>query len=423
MLSVGATESFTAEERARLAPYFTNVDAPVFALVNLPEVVKGALFARYSRSPKSLRRLFLDEFAERPWRAWRPRGASARPGRSGSSSASSSSTGTTRSRSWAASTSRARASPTSSRSSSSGAASWPTSSSRPAMCPTRTGPADAGATTSRRKSAGRRSSASSRRRSICVRDVRPVARADAGALSPTPPASAVGCRGRLPEHHPGKGARHPPRAPSGRDAVERGTLRHGPGVRGPPAPTPGSPLAEARACADLMLTELRKVIPAFLRRVDTADRGGAWSDYLAATGAAAASAAARALGPLAPEPRPECPRGLRSRGRDEGRRRRALRRLGPAGRPAARARPADVRRGAGGGPARVRGRARNRRHKPGRAFERTSYRFDILTDYGAFRDLQRHRLLTLEWQPLGPRHGYAVPAAIEEAGAGATGDG
>ena len=34
----------------------------MFALVNLPEVVKGALFARYSRSPKSLRRLFLDEF-------------------------------------------------------------------------------------------------------------------------------------------------------------------------------------------------------------------------------------------------------------------------------------------------------------------------------------------------------------------------
>ena len=55
-------ESFTAEERARLAPYFTSLDGPVFALVNLPEVVKGALFARYSRSPKSLRRLFLDEF-------------------------------------------------------------------------------------------------------------------------------------------------------------------------------------------------------------------------------------------------------------------------------------------------------------------------------------------------------------------------
>jgi thymidylate synthase ThyX len=59
----------------------------------------------------------------------------------------------------------------------------------------------------------------------------------------------------------------------------------------------------------------------------------------------------------------------------------------------------------------------NRRHRPGRAFERTRYRFDILTDYGAFRDLQRHRLLTIEWQTLTPDHGYVEPAAIEEAGA------
>src|SRR6187431_2711546 len=57
-----APETFTKEETAALRPYFTNLDGPVFALVNLPEVVKGALFARYSRSPKSLRRLFLDEF-------------------------------------------------------------------------------------------------------------------------------------------------------------------------------------------------------------------------------------------------------------------------------------------------------------------------------------------------------------------------
>src|SRR5216684_7970196 len=56
------TDQFSPEERAALSPYFTNLDGPVFALVNLPEVVKGALFARYSRSPKSLRRLFLDEF-------------------------------------------------------------------------------------------------------------------------------------------------------------------------------------------------------------------------------------------------------------------------------------------------------------------------------------------------------------------------
>ena len=55
-------ESFTADEEAILRRYVTNLDQPVFALVNLPEVVKGALFARYSRSAKSLRRLFLEEF-------------------------------------------------------------------------------------------------------------------------------------------------------------------------------------------------------------------------------------------------------------------------------------------------------------------------------------------------------------------------
>src|SRR3989475_8367684 len=63
------------------------------------------------------------------------------------------------------------------------------------------------------------------------------------------------------------------------------------------------------------------------------------------------------------------------------------------------------------------GKRRNRRHRPGRAFERTSYRFDILGDYGAFRDLQRHRLLTLEWQRLTPRHGSVMPEAVAEAGA------
>ena len=58
-------ETFTDDERVRLAPYFTNLDGHVFALTNLPETVKGALFARYSRSAKSLRRLFLDEFADK----------------------------------------------------------------------------------------------------------------------------------------------------------------------------------------------------------------------------------------------------------------------------------------------------------------------------------------------------------------------
>src|SRR5215472_15722919 len=61
-MSQYAAEQFTEDEAAILRRYVTNLDQPVFALVNLPEVVKGALFARYSRSPLSLRRLFLKEF-------------------------------------------------------------------------------------------------------------------------------------------------------------------------------------------------------------------------------------------------------------------------------------------------------------------------------------------------------------------------
>jgi thymidylate synthase ThyX len=57
----------------------------------------------------------------------------------------------------------------------------------------------------------------------------------------------------------------------------------------------------------------------------------------------------------------------------------------------------------------------NRRHKPGRAWERTQYRFDVLCDYGAFRDLQRHRPLTLEWQRLTTEHGDERPPEIDEA--------
>src|SRR5256714_2082918 len=57
-------ETFTDAQRARLAPHVTNIDRPVSGLVNLPETVKGALCARYSRYQGTLRRLFLDEFAD-----------------------------------------------------------------------------------------------------------------------------------------------------------------------------------------------------------------------------------------------------------------------------------------------------------------------------------------------------------------------
>jgi len=62
LLPTQTQDTFTADEVEALRPYFTNTDRPVFALINMPETVKGAMFARYSRSAKSLRRLFLDEF-------------------------------------------------------------------------------------------------------------------------------------------------------------------------------------------------------------------------------------------------------------------------------------------------------------------------------------------------------------------------
>jgi thymidylate synthase ThyX len=62
---VAGTE-FTSAESQVLARYFTNLDRPVFALRNLPEVVKGALFSRYSRTEKSLRRVLLEEFINEP---------------------------------------------------------------------------------------------------------------------------------------------------------------------------------------------------------------------------------------------------------------------------------------------------------------------------------------------------------------------
>ena len=59
-------EEFTEKERAILSQFCTNTDSGCFALINLPEAVKGALFSRYSRSPKSLRRVLLDEFILNP---------------------------------------------------------------------------------------------------------------------------------------------------------------------------------------------------------------------------------------------------------------------------------------------------------------------------------------------------------------------
>ena len=147
-----ATRSSHSQRRSRRSsrPHFTNLDRPVFALTNLPETVKGALFARYSRWGGTLRRLYLDEFAAEVPDAGRPvRRRRGRARRRASTSGSSSASATTRSPRSAARTSAASGSRTSSPRCSSAAAWPPTWSSRPATSPTtsRSSPAAATATT------------------------------------------------------------------------------------------------------------------------------------------------------------------------------------------------------------------------------------------------------------------------------------
>jgi thymidylate synthase ThyX len=185
------------------------------------------------------------------------------------------------------------------------------------------------------------------------------------------------------------------------------------------------PLREVRDYADLMLVELRKVIPAFLKRVDVPERGGVWSTYLEDTRRETRDVARRLLGPEPAsggrgEPAVADEVTLTDYDPDGEAKVVAAALYAVSSRPdaellqIARRMTADERNAV---LAAYVGKRLNRRHRPGRAFERTAYRFDVLADYGAFRDLQRHRLLTLEWQRLTPRHGYVLPEAIAEAGA------
>jgi len=177
------------------------------------------------------------------------------------------------------------------------------------------------------------------------------------------------------------------------------------------------PLAEMREYGALMLEQLRKVIPAFLKRVDVEDRGVTWAKYLRGTRQGVEELAAKLAGDATPEPRDEVtladfdPEGevkvaaavlYASTDLPDNQLLRLVRDMSPDERE-------ELLRASVGDRS-------NRRHKPGRAWERTQYRFDVLCDYGAFRDLQRHRPLTIEWQRLTSEHGHETPSQIDEAG-------
>jgi thymidylate synthase ThyX len=412
-------EEFDEKERAVLAPYFTNLDGPVFALVNLPEVTKGALFARYSRSAKSLRRLFLDEFAEHSEPDTK-QAADVGVGRAeklyervfveyGDDSIAQvggvhlaceqSSQILAKVLEWG----RLMA--------------YLEQSTRYVPYDDRPGGRWRYAIPPEVDGAG----LAVRFSEVCDRAFETYAR----WLEPMQ---------RFYQ-------RLFPQDPSDSDFVYRSTIRAKAcdTLRGLlPAATRTNigiygtgqayeqlllrmrahPLHEVRAYADLMLRELRKVIPAFLRRVDQPDRGGAWSEYLARTREQTQAITVAISEGVEPEPRPEV---MLTDFDPDGEVKVVAAALYPVS-----DLPDDqllqiAQRMSSEERLRVLkgyvGERANRRHKPGRAFERTGYRFDITCDYGAFRDLQRHRLLTIEWQALSPRHGYELPPEIEDADA------
>jgi hypothetical protein len=168
-----------------------------------------------------------------------------------------------------------------------------------------------------------------------------------------------------------------------------------------------------------MVEELRKVIPSFLKRLDIPDRGVAWTEYLANT-----KGATRDLVMSMTEAHEEMPtESVRLVDFDPDGEQRVLEAIVFANSRASRddvvrtvRRLSDLQRAQLF--ATYVGNRANRRHRPGRAFEATDYRFEIVSDYGAFRDLQRHRLLSIEWQPLTAELGYDVPDIVREAGLG-----
>jgi thymidylate synthase ThyX len=176
-----------------------------------------------------------------------------------------------------------------------------------------------------------------------------------------------------------------------------------------------SPLAEVRDYGQMMLAELRKIIPSFLTRVDLPNRGVRWSEYL--------EGVRDQLEVLASELHPPDDQGpsvtLTDWDPDAETKIAAaalyavsempdatLQKMAAAMSPAERAQIVAA----------LVGDRKNRRHRPGRPMERTTYRFDVSCDIGAFRDLQRHRLMTLEWQKFSTRLGYDIPDEIEELG-------
>ena len=412
-------ETFTPEERQRLEPHFTNLDDPVFALVNLPETVKGALLARYSRYPGTLRRLFLDEFADSL-----PELPASFEGSEGRRAAElyervfleygddsvAQLGGAHVAVEWCSNVvtkvlQRPRL------------ASYLEQSTR-YIAYDRPMTPGGGWRYWRDPALGPDYAAAMDRLFELYSDTLARVRAWVESAFPPPPAGGEAAHRRAVNAKaldlvrgmlPAASLSHMGIFASGQayESLILHLLAH--------------PLPEAQRYGELILGELEKVMPSFLSRVRRAERGGVWVDQLSERRSRSLAAAER-LGLRREEASSE-PASVRlvDVDGDEARLLRALL-----------AEEATVSEGEVSGAvarldaderarliAELVGERENRRHRPGRGFEALRYRFEIVSDYGAFRDLQRHRMLTAQWQELTPLLGADVPEEVGLAGCGA----
>ncbi len=412
-------EAFSDEERALLAPHFTNLDRPVFALVNLPETVKGALFARYSRYSGGVRRLYLEEFAADVADGGRPfDGAEGERAAKlyervflGYGDDSIAQVGGAHiACEWVSNIltkvlQRGRL------------AAYLEQSTR--YIPyDRPMPDDAGGGYRYYRDADLGPSFGEAMDEIFGVYSASLERVEAWAAEQWP-------RGSEPEG-PWRSSIRAKALDLMRGLLPAATLSHvgiyasGQAYEQMLLRLMASPLPEARDFGGMILGELQKVMPSFVSRVDRPDRGGEWVSFLKARREATEGWVSRL--------------GLDHRGGGEGAPTVELVHVDGTEEDllasclfeAASASESEIRTRLDVLDRTERaqllaamvGERANRRHRPGRGFEALRYRFEIVSDYGGFRDLQRHRMLTCQWQRLSPDLGAGIPEEVVEAGVG-----
>jgi thymidylate synthase ThyX len=412
------SDDLTPAERERLAPHFTNLDGPVFALVNLPETVKGALFARYSRYPGTLRRLFLDEFADSL-----PSSGALPHGDEGARAAQLYETifvgygddsvaqlgGAHIACEWVSNVltkilQRPRL------------AAYLEQSTR-YISYSSPMPGGHGYRFYRDDELGPEYRAAMTALFDAYSQALPRVQAWVEETYPTSEGEPAAARKRAVKAKsldllrgllPAASLSHMGIYATGQ-AYEQLILH-----------LLAHPLPEARAYGALLLEAVKAVMPSFVSRVERPGRGDVWMGYLSER-REAERRWVRRLGldrDHEAEQRPSV--RLTHADGDETRLLAALL-FEAAGVPEEKTlanvealEPEERERML----AELVGARENRRHRPGRGFEALRYRFEIVSDYGAFRDLQRHRLLTVQWQALTPDLGADVPEEVAAAGCG-----